>query len=568
MTTATKPTAYSYIRFSSPEQIKGDSLRRQIESSELYAEKLGLNLDTSLTIKDLGVSAYDSSNISKGALGVFLQAAKDKRIPAGSYLLIESLDRLSRAEVLTALKVFISILDEGIVICTLTDGMRYSKESVGQNFSELLISLTIMSRAHEESKMKSIRLSAAWKEKRKGLATKKFSAQCPYWMTLDRENNKFELNQAHVDVVNYIFQLAASGMGNYSIVKRLNSEGIKNFGRADSWSTSSVQVLLNNRAVLGEFQAHTKINKKRVPDGEPVKDYFPAVVSEEVFYRVKELRKGKALKNSAGAKGATYSNLFSGFCKCAYCGGPMNYYNKGGKRDTSERWKYLVCINGKNGLGCDTTHVQYSNFEASFIEDLSELNLSRIFGKSDTTKLARLQSEHGVICGQLDDVEKKLKRITDMMMESDVPRTFITKASELEVQQDDLVAKKKSKESEIAILNTVHHTAESRTAELKAISAALVDNTGSDLYELRSRLVQSVRAIVQDIYLYPVGDPQNNVATPFYMIDFKNGGFRYIKMRREGDTKKVTILLEKVTPPLKVNKYKGNKSVAEILRHK
>jgi DNA invertase Pin-like site-specific DNA recombinase len=274
--TSKKPTAYSYIRFSTAEQTKGDSLRRQIELSESYAEKHDLNLDKSLSIKDLGVSAYDSSNISKGALGVFLNAVKAKRIPEGSYLLIESLDRLSRAQVLTALKIFISILDEGIVICTLTDGMRYSKESVDKNFSELLISLTIMSRAHEESKMKSIRLSAAWKEKRKGLAEKKFTSQCPYWMTLDKTNNEFKVNKSHVAVVNYIFELAASGLGNYSIVKRLNTESVKNFGRADYWSTSSIQVLLNNRAVLGEFQPHTKIDKKRVPDGEPIKDYYPA----------------------------------------------------------------------------------------------------------------------------------------------------------------------------------------------------------------------------------------------------------------------------------------------------
>ncbi|MFC1896371.1 hypothetical protein ACFL0Q_06890 [Thermodesulfobacteriota bacterium] len=37
--------AYSYIRFSSPEQEKGDSLRRQTEYSEQVAAKLGLQLD-------------------------------------------------------------------------------------------------------------------------------------------------------------------------------------------------------------------------------------------------------------------------------------------------------------------------------------------------------------------------------------------------------------------------------------------------------------------------------------------------------------------------------------------
>jgi hypothetical protein len=96
----------------------------------------------------------------------------------------------------------------------------------------------------------------------------------------------------------------------------------------------------------------------------------------------------------------------------------------------------------------------------------------------------------------------------------------------------------------------------------------MLNSTGSDLYELRSRLVQAIRAIVQDIYLYPVGDPQKNVVFPFYMIDFKNGGARYVKMKLEGEVKRVTIMLEKVTAPLKVNKFKGTKSVSEILRHK
>jgi len=39
-----KPIAYSYIRFSTPEQLKGDSLRRQLEKSQNYADEHGLDL--------------------------------------------------------------------------------------------------------------------------------------------------------------------------------------------------------------------------------------------------------------------------------------------------------------------------------------------------------------------------------------------------------------------------------------------------------------------------------------------------------------------------------------------
>jgi DNA invertase Pin-like site-specific DNA recombinase len=86
------PTAYSYIRFSSTEQLKGDSLRRQTELSVNYANVHGLILDTKLNLRDLGISAFDKSNLTKGALGYFLKLVEDGLIPRGSYLLVESLD--------------------------------------------------------------------------------------------------------------------------------------------------------------------------------------------------------------------------------------------------------------------------------------------------------------------------------------------------------------------------------------------------------------------------------------------------------------------------------------------
>ena len=68
--------------------------------SNRWCTENNVKLDTNLTIRDLGVSVFDSSNINKGGLGVFLKAIKKGRIKRGSYLLIESLDRLSRVEVL------------------------------------------------------------------------------------------------------------------------------------------------------------------------------------------------------------------------------------------------------------------------------------------------------------------------------------------------------------------------------------------------------------------------------------------------------------------------------------
>jgi len=53
-------------------------------------------------MRDEGLSAYHQKHIKSGALGVFLEAILAGKIPAGSVLIVEGLDRLSRAEPLLA----------------------------------------------------------------------------------------------------------------------------------------------------------------------------------------------------------------------------------------------------------------------------------------------------------------------------------------------------------------------------------------------------------------------------------------------------------------------------------
>jgi hypothetical protein len=44
--------AYSYLRFSTAEQGKGDSLRRQLELRDAWVRKTGATLDDSLDLHD------------------------------------------------------------------------------------------------------------------------------------------------------------------------------------------------------------------------------------------------------------------------------------------------------------------------------------------------------------------------------------------------------------------------------------------------------------------------------------------------------------------------------------
>ena len=159
-----KPRAYSYLRFSTPEQQRGDSFRRQKELAERYAAAEGLELDDR-SFQDLGVSAFRGKNAASGMLRTFLEAVEEGTEARGSYLLVESLDRLSRAATRKALRQLEDICDAGIVVITLTDGKRYDADTLERDPMSIIVALVVMMRAHEESAMKSGRLKAAWKAK-------------------------------------------------------------------------------------------------------------------------------------------------------------------------------------------------------------------------------------------------------------------------------------------------------------------------------------------------------------------------------------------------------------------
>ena len=159
-----KPKVYSYVRMSTEGQLKGDSLRRQVERSKQYAATHGLDLDETVSFNDIGVSAFRGKNLKHGALSHFIEAVRTEKIARGSYLLVESLDRFSRDEVVHAQSEFLQLIKSGINVVTLIDGRVFRPDHL--DMTDLIVSLVTLARANDESKHKSDRLSQAWANKR------------------------------------------------------------------------------------------------------------------------------------------------------------------------------------------------------------------------------------------------------------------------------------------------------------------------------------------------------------------------------------------------------------------
>ena len=122
-----KKKCYSYIRWSSDKQSGGSTLARQLKTAHEIADEQDLEL---VEMIDSGISAFKGKNAKDGELGRFIDAVENKLIPKDSWLVVENLDRLSREAILSAQRLFTTLLELGITVVTGMDKKIYSRKSV------------------------------------------------------------------------------------------------------------------------------------------------------------------------------------------------------------------------------------------------------------------------------------------------------------------------------------------------------------------------------------------------------------------------------------------------------
>lgn len=475
--------AYSYIRFSTPDQLKGDSLRRQLESSRAYAEQHGLLLDDSL--RDIGVSAFKGKNKEEGALGSFLDLVNAGSIEKGSILIVESLDRISRETVSDALTQFISILKSDIEIVTLVDNQHYTRKSI-DDIGSLVISLVIMSRAHEESATKSKRSIASWEQKRKLAAEQKkpMSSHCPKWLQLSDDRTKYEVIEAHAKTVLWIFQQSIAGVGRRKIAETLNQQGAKPWGRAKMWHTSFIAKVLCNKAVIGEMQPCSK--EAYAPVGDPISDFYPAIIDEKTFYLAQASQKSRKTYKGGGQRGHTFTNLFTGMCKCLECEGTYRFLGRGS-------YAKLICDNHYMGTGCsNASRWRYDDVESAALIILAEqIDWFSALGGNISDK-DKLESELRSFNGKLADSDNLLNRYRKLFEASEGEQFNDAMASYVKVMRESKAIKEsiKTKESELKAFTPAQASVEMLK---KAFYALVKEDDPVRVFELRAQINSTLK---------------------------------------------------------------------------
>src|SRR5271166_3992943 len=131
--------AISYLRFSTVEQKLGNSTARQLKAAREYCLRNGLDLDESLSIADEGLSGYKGHNVERGSLGHFLNEVKAGKIPTGTALIIENLDRLSRQGISATTDILRDLTKHGIEVHVIQNS-----QVLQAGFNDDLMSVIIM----------------------------------------------------------------------------------------------------------------------------------------------------------------------------------------------------------------------------------------------------------------------------------------------------------------------------------------------------------------------------------------------------------------------------------------
>ncbi|WGS40332.1 recombinase family protein [Burkholderia sp. JSH-S8] len=530
---AAKSRVYSYLRFSDPKQAAGGSIDRQLEYAARWAADHEMELDASLSLRDEGLSAYHQRHVRQGALGVFLRAIEDGQVPTGSVLIVEGLDRLSRAEPLQAQAQLAQIVNAGITVVTASDGREYNRERLKAQPMDLVYSLLVMIRAHEESDTKSKRVKAAIRRQCQGWIAGTWRAPIrvgrdPHWVR-EIEGGGFELIPERASAVQFVVQMFKQGHGAVQVVRELAERGLKisETGRTHS---SNIYKILANRMLIGEKTVEVEGETFRL------EGYYPALLTPAEFADLRYLAEQRGRRKGKGEIPGVVTGL--GITYCGYCGAAIVAQNLMGRKRLPDGRPYpghrrLHCVTYSQGAGCkisgscSVVPVEH----ALMLHCSDQINLTRLL--EGDTGTASVSAQLASARQRVAELEAQVRRVTDALLldDGEAPAAVLKRLRELESQLAGELREVDSFE---------HHLAASASAVAPAAADAwrdLVNGVEQLDYDARMMARQLVADTFSRIVIYQSGfRPDVNSDAIGVVLIGKRGTTRMLNVdRRSGE---------------------------------
>lgn len=372
--------AIIYIRYSTPKQERGASRDRQLELCRQFCEQQGWAVDE--IIEDLGRSAWTGTHLSAGELGRFADRVRSGEVGAGSVLVVEKLDRLSRQETRTTLRWMEDLCAAGLTIATVDGSRIYDDRGLRADLMGVFEILMRAKLANDESQQKSERvLDRIRRNMERAQETGEIiTTKAPGWLVAKEDRSGFEIVEERANLVREIYEMAAQGKGARWIAKELNERGIPAWGKwrktgtNPTWEITYIKLILSQPAVEGDYVpgfSNTKTRKTKF--SQKIVGYYPRIVDADLVARARaQVNARKTGPRRGGRHTRGVANLFASVVMCGSCGNRMHLRSSGSLHPR----RYWQCNFASRKRGCDQTQMfRYEPFEKAALDDILHLAL-------------------------------------------------------------------------------------------------------------------------------------------------------------------------------------------------
>lgn len=576
MTEKNQKIAYSYVRFSSAEQAKGASLERQVEKTRKWASENGYHLDEQFRL-DHGVSAFRGKNAKCGELSRFLDEVKKGRIKPGACLIVESLDRLSRDQILTAQGLLVDIVRSGVEVVSLVDGKHYRKN---MDIGDMIFSIVSFSRANEESMLKSVRVGDAWARRRQRTINEKkiLTRRLPAWLKAN-DQDEIEVIPDRAAIVKGMFEDVISGTGVDAITRRLIRDEVEPWGAARKktqrdeavWHKSYVRKILINQAVTGKFAPSHIVEGKRVKT-DTIEGYFPRIIDDDLF---EEAQRAMASRGKAGGRTGKHSNLFRQIAFCGYCGSSMVFDDKGAPPKGGQ---YLLCSSARLKKKCDRVSIKYQAVEDAILRYCQEISIDDVIGTGDNEKeISDIRKKITELRANISKNEKFIQELLKGFGDLKNDNVIKIVTSKMDDAGDEVDKDKRQVEGLERELWTLSQAGEAMQQHLESMADLQnkMETAGEkERIEIRGKLQRAARWSIKKMTIYPDGlrqdmpafDGRRITIKPFLDGNFMESRVKHLAEHLSANTGKdqAAILVEFINGHSKLFRWNATNKGFEV----
>ena len=367
----------------------------------------------------------------------------------------------------------------------------------------------------------------------------RISSTVPYgYKKIEGNKEQWYIDEPAAEIVRKIFNLCISGKGPSQIARQLEAEKVltptayfNSVCKKTSnpmpvniyhWRENSIVHILENRQYTGctvngksttvSYKVHKTVERP-VEDYQVIPNTQEAIISENTWLRVQELRKNKRRNTATGRK-----SLFSGLVYCADCGFKLHFCASKSLKKNQEFWR---CSSYKDGRGTCTIHfIRDVVLEAIVKEAISELAdfvrcynsaflylISEKKGAESVCREKSLRVKTESAKQRISDLDKLFSRIyEDNILGKLSDERYSRMANEYEAEQKRLISEVEENEKSLIEL-------QKQTVDMKMLYQGLMEFT-----EMKQLTPTVVNKIIERIEIHnnEKKHSHNNVKVDIY----------------------------------------------------